>query len=345
MVFCILGLCFNFNNKGNFHKMIIKNKLYQCIQVSCDAEGCKETRISSDGNFREALKEFKGFGWQNAPSENDYGKWFNFCPKHKRIKKKIKCTISLFIPIKKGNIKKDITKEALIEFKQFIKGESLTNSKIENDEDYLNYFYLKSIENEYFRKLYDTLSYKSNIESLITPLDPDKKDPLSLFQLAKRMRDIKKVSKTVSLTSLLLPHTLSEIRTKLMMSKQWVGIGALGITGHAIAQRWNMYLETKFKPTLINAKDGIISLGKKLNEDGKKISVELSYFISAFVDAEKNDYITDLVYDKRIVGLVISMVRMGISTKTIFDFVNQPIIMDFVNFAKLGGFTKLSNTN
>ena len=213
-------------------------------------------------------------------------------------------------------------------------------------EEFIKSMIIKSLENKYFLNMYNTLGTPDNIEALITPIDPDKNDKSSLINQAADMRRKLGTERKVELSSLLFPHTIAKTRTALLQAKQWVGIGALAITGHAQAQKYGMTLQIP-KLNLLKSNDNTISLGKiyTSTNEGKpiKISTLLTHFLSAFVDAEKNDYITDLIYDKRIVGTVIGMVRMGVKTDVIFNLVNQPSVRQLVQYARNNGYTNLSN--
>lgn len=218
--------------------------------------------------------------------------------------------------------------------------EELTKKDLDKDEKDNFRFYLKSLENKYFNNMIKVLTSPYNLDALVTPLD----SPI-LKELSSKMQAKLGIDKEISLLDITTPQGISKIRTLFMMAKKWVGIGALGITGHAQFQQYGGYIDTynigKF--SLIETPDDRIPMGNILNQDGQKISNVLSWLISSYVDVAKDEYITHLIYDKRIVGTVTAMVRMGLPLKTIFDFVNQPIIRDFVQYARLNGYTNLSN--
>ena len=75
---------------------------------------------------------------------------------------------------------------------------------------------------------------------------------------------------------------------------------------------------------------GDIELGRVDNDSNQNISEILSEILTANVDIAKDPYILDINAIQSTLNTVLMMVRWGMKTDTIFFFMNQPIIRDYV---------------
>ena len=78
--------------------------------------------------------------------------------------------------------------------------------------------------------------------------------------------------------------------------------------------------------------------------NGDLISEILSGYMNAFVDIEKDPYITKINFTKPIMNVAYLMLRAGIDPKFINAFIKQPIIVEYAKQAALGR-SKLLNPN
>ena len=80
----------------------------------------------------------------------------------------------------------------------------------------------------------------------------------------------------------------------------------------------------------VETKEGQIELGGIENESGQQISEILSELLTAYVDIAKDDYILDINAVQSTANTILMMLRQGMKPETIFMFINQPIIRDYV---------------
>lgn len=129
----------------------------------------------------------------------------------------------------------------------------------------------------------------------------------------------------------------TKMRHTLLDAKNLVGVGALNVTGHSIAQLSEMvintpeYLPDWTRKELFNLdKNNPYGLNKIFDEKGVLISSNLSEFLSAFVDAAKDPFAVRLNLNFKTINEAMLLVRLGLSIEKTLWFLNQDTIRDFV---------------
>jgi hypothetical protein len=135
-----------------------------------------------------------------------------------------------------------------------------------------------------------------------------------------------------------------------VVAKKWVGIAAVNITNHSLAQKAMIYIspskiqsapanDRKFlkdgsmilphNTVNINGEDVISLSGRTVKNSEQLISERLSGYATAFVDVAKDPYIMKLIKSDLIVGTFMFLERVG-AGKAGVKFLNQPIISEYI---------------
>lgn len=221
--------------------------------------------------------------------------------------------------------------------------------------DYVDDMYKKALENEYFDTMVKMIQLPENLKRLLSPVGK-----AGLDDVAKDIRTLRGENKDVK-NKLINRNYLTKIRQAFVAGKKWVGIAAVNITGHSLAQKANLFLDSRLIDTLDNytksfldvkivngekvfslstflphnkiTVDGeeMISLAGRMTADGSNefISDRLSGYATGFVDVSKDPFIMDIVRHNGVVGLAMFLERIG-AGKTAPYFLNQPIIVEYL---------------
>lgn len=204
--------------------------------------------------------------------------------------------------------------------------------------------YKRSIENEYFDSMEEMLTLPEMFERLITPVDD-----AGLKKVSQRLIELR--GETKDELSLLDRTYMTEMRHLYEMSKNWIGIVAVNITGLSITQKAPTYIDPRrfslLKPIERNIlgngvvylphnsyeKDGqkFISLSGRKTADGTDvfISKRLSGYASGTVDVVKDPYLSKIIRSQLLVGPAMFLERIGAGQAGI-NFLNQPIVVEYV---------------
>lgn len=248
--------------------------------------------------------------------------------------------------------------------------EKLTKKLLSNLGDkYAQRMYKKSLENRYYELLQELVTLPGNFDRLMTPVGD-----AGLPDVAKEL-DIARQDEEANIKHKLLSKSfLTSLRHAFLLGKKWVGIAAVNITGHSIAQKINAYIDPKrlgsidkYDASFLGNMslaiphntvevDGekLISLGgrntvylkkdKKGNRIIEFISDRLSGYTTAFVDVAKDPYIMKILRSDLVVGTAMFMERIGAGELTPF-FLNQPIIIDYLKYLDRIGSRALFSSN
>jgi len=237
------------------------------------------------------------------------------------------------------------------------------SSKLLNEEmrsKYVKTMYKKSLENRYFDAFEKLITLKDNYESLITPIGD-----AGLKDVSKELDDIRKDDETTIKNRMVNRNYLTSLRHAFLTGKRWIGIVAVNITGHALAQRMKLVMDIDavadkltFDERAIlgdrkvklphNEIDGKVSLsGTKTavpNANGilEKISNRLSGYATAVVDIAKDPFIMKIIKSEPAIGTFMFLERIGAGQNTIW-FMNQPIISEYLDLLENKGTTFLYN--
>lgn len=193
-------------------------------------------------------------------------------------------------------------------------------------------FYQKTLENEYFDSIQDLLALPENYSRLITPNDASE---------LKGYRDKMLALKGESTTPLgnygkLLSSTfMMKERQAYMSSKQVVGISAVSQTAQAISQNLQgglLVLDrsyvARFPANIIN---GMISLSSlKVHGKDKLISNINSQTTDGGVDVAKDKFLAEMGINKDTLSTFLTLVRMGADPWWAITYLNQPAIQEFL---------------
>lgn len=233
----------------------------------------------------------------------------------------------------------------------------LLNDKLRKD--YINSMYKASLENEHFKLIEQLVTRPENFKQLTTPVDDTK-----IKAEAKTIADLRGEPNEADIKNRLLDIVyMTELRHAFTLSKIWVGIAAVNITGHANAQKTQLFIDPSKRLALDNATLSILgdlSIAlphNKVNINGveytsmsgiytadksERISDRLSRDTTAIVDAVKNPYITKIVSSTLAINTYMFLERIG-AGKTAGLFINQPIIREYLKYLDAKGSSFLFN--
>ena len=207
--------------------------------------------------------------------------------------------------------------------------------------------YKQSLENEYFDSIEKLLTLPENYDRLVNPVSDG-----GLEDVSKQLDKLMGIDETKVKNRLLDGNYLTALRHAFIIAKKWVGIGAVNITNHSLAQKVQTYLDP-VKLALLSAYEkkilgnGQIALPhNKITIDGKErislsgikdkankyISDNLSGFITSFVDVAKNPYILKVINSNLAVNTFMFLTRIGTPLKTSALFMNQPIVKEYLKY-------------
>lgn len=119
-----------------------------------------------------------------------------------------------------------------------------------------------------------------------------------------------------------------------LSGKAGVGQVAVHITNHILAQQANLKMRARHDYFGVSDENGIIDLAKQ-ESNGYNISQVLSELITAYVDIAKDPYILDINAINQTANTILMMTRWGVEPKSIFYFMNQPIIKEYLKEREL----------
>jgi hypothetical protein len=229
-------------------------------------------------------------------------------------------------------------------------------------EDVVNKLYKESLENEYIRSLEGLVSHPSNYEALVKPNSAQ-----DLKDITNDINERKGLEKTdyTNVGNMLNRGFMSKQRHEFVTGKQAIGIAAVAQTNHSQNQRSPLFLDfRKLKKegmdeldrTLlggnpkaksyannprINFKhynsilvDGIafptLSLIKAAGQATEYISDTIGMFIDGYVDVAKGGWIMEMGATPNTAGTWLYLIKIGVPIKDVAYFMNQPIIVDYL---------------
>ena len=237
------------------------------------------------------------------------------------------------------------------------------NSKLLNEEmrdKYVKTMYKKALENRYFDAFEKLLTLPGNYQNLITPIGDAGLKDISTELDVMRGNDETKIKNRIINRNYRTP-----LRDAFLTGKRWIGIAAVNITGHALAQRMKLVMDIDAVANKLTA-DELSILGDRTiklphNEvDGKvslsgtntavantkgifeKISNRLSGYATSVVDIAKDPYIMKIIKSDAAIGTFMFLERIGVGQNTVW-FMNQPIISEYLNMLESKGTKFLYN--
>lgn len=221
--------------------------------------------------------------------------------------------------------------------------------------------YKKSLENEYYDSLEKMITLPENFRRLISPVND-----AGLKKISEELDDLRGYNESNIKNRILNRNYMTSLRHAFIVAKRWVGIAAVNITGHSLAQKTKIYIDpAKFEQlsardkrligngtialphnkVVINGRE-YISLSGRMDADGKfYISDGLSGYATTFVDVAKDPYIMKIITSDLAVGTFMFLQRVGVPLKTAAMFMNQPIIKKYLEMLDAEGKRNLFDGN
>ena len=238
------------------------------------------------------------------------------------------------------------------------------NSELLNKEmreKYVKNIYKKALENRYFDAFEKLITLPGNFQNLITPIGD-----AGLKDVSKELDKMRKVDERSTKNRMLNRNYLTRLRHAFLTGKRWIGIAAVNITGHALAQRMKLVMDIDKVASKLPSTDLFFLGDRKINlphnktmVDGKEytslsgtktadgsdqfISNRLSGYATSVVDIAKDPYIMKIIKSDAAIGTFMFLERIGAGKNTIW-FMNQPIITEYLSYIESQGSTFLYNT-
>ena len=233
--------------------------------------------------------------------------------------------------------------------------DDLTDEDLEDNlYDDTTLLYKQSIENEYFRTMEELITLPENFDRLIVPNNSD--DLLAMRNLLVEISEEEFGEGAVK--SIISPSYMNNLRHNYITGKGGVGIAAVYQTNTAVVQKSLIIVDPERIQRLTDSnekqfiQDAEVRLpsnratlnGKKYatlsmatDQAGKYISDKVSQYINGFVDIGKDAFISQIGVTRQNASTYLMLEKLGVPTKTVVLFMNQPIIREFQkNLAKAG---------
>ena len=225
-------------------------------------------------------------------------------------------------------------------------------------EEFKDDFYSKSLENAYVESLEELISSEQNFARLIKPNDA------ALLKKISKNIVIKKFGKTFDYTNVnnLLDQTfMSTIRDAFVRGKYAIGIAAQAQTNHSLNQRgviivdhrkyvspqdasWLGDKKVKFsKYNKLNIDKEVFPLLSRVKDANNEhdISDIIGMFIDGYVDIAKGPWIMELGAGPIVAPTWLFLIKIGVPIQEIANFMNQPIVLDYLKELQSSGSTFL----
>lgn len=232
--------------------------------------------------------------------------------------------------------------------------EKLFNEKLRDN--YLDKMYRKALENEYYSSLEELISLPENFNNLTSPVSD-----AGLSVVAEHLDEMRGESEFNIKNRILDRNYMTNLRHAFITGKRWIGIAAVNITGHSLAQKIKLYIDPKriakqkkdvrailkdgsiilpHNKVIVNNKE-MVSLSGIMTADGTdRISNRLSGYATSFVDVANDPYILKIITSDILVGTFMFLERIGAGNTGVM-FMNQPIIQEYIQYLDSIGYRYL----
>lgn len=193
---------------------------------------------------------------------------------------------------------------------------------------------MPSLQNRLIELTSQILSLPENYRQLVTP-----NSSATLKGLEQEINRLKGIDKETGIpfTRLSEWDFMNLTREQFLVSKQLVGIGAVNVTSHALAQVAGIQLTGVLDGKPINIRfrhnrdaTGNLHLGAITDQTGSQISELISEAMTGFVDAAKDPFVFTLNINPATAGTYFYMMRLGVPIRDIVFFHSQPIISEYL---------------
>jgi hypothetical protein len=244
--------------------------------------------------------------------------------------------------------------------------DNLTQEDEEKDLADIDKYYKKSLENAYIESMEKLITHPLNFKRLTTPNSADQLKNLS-----------KKITKKLgfeafdysSTSNMLSRRFMSRLRHAFVTGKYAIGIAAVSQTNHSLNQRQPIYIDInrfdnldavdkhwlttgtgrredidiKFDKFNMIEVDGkmVPTLSMIENAAGQDISDINGQFIDGYVDISKGPWIMELGATPNVASTWLFLAKVGVPIDTIANFMNQPIVRDYLRSIESAGYSYL----
>ena len=246
--------------------------------------------------------------------------------------------------------------------------------KIEDDYDVLaDRMYRKSLENAYIQSLQNLVSSEANYEQLIKPNSAKQLKDLA-DNITKKLGE--KTFESDAVGNMLDRTFMDTLRHAFVRGKYAIGIAAVAQTNHSLNQRQPIYIDEsrfanldkqdkfwltggsmnpvdmtiklpEYNKMKINGKEvPTLSMIKNAERSkkypkGQHISDIIGQFIDGYVDISKGPWIMQLGAKPNVASTFLFLVKLGVPIDTVAFFMNQPIILDYLQSIENAGYSYL----
>jgi len=246
--------------------------------------------------------------------------------------------------------------------------------KIEDDYDVLaDRMYRKSLENAYIQSLQNLVSSEANYEQLIKPNSAKQLKDLA-DNITKKLGE--KTFESDAVGNMLDRTFMDTLRHAFVRGKYAIGIAAVAQTNHSLNQRQPIYIDEsrfanldkqdkfwltggsmnpvdmtiklpEYNKIKINGKEvPTLSMIKNAERSkkypkGQHISDIIGQFIDGYVDISKGPWIMQLGAKPNVASTFLFLVKLGVPIDTVAFFMNQPIILDYLQEIENAGYSYL----
>lgn len=204
--------------------------------------------------------------------------------------------------------------------------------------------YMKSLENEYIQSTENLITFPENYERLTVPNDASQLEALS-----KEIVDKTKESafNYRNVGNILNRRFMARLRNAFVQGKRGIGIAAVNQTNLALNQHSPVFVEKdsiKFRrKNTVNIPDTgeMISLSGIKNKAGDYISDINGQVIDGMVDISAGPWIIELGVTPTTASTWLYLVKAGVPIDSVAYFMNQPIVLDYLNKIEENGYTWL----
>lgn len=288
------------------------------------------------------LIPFYGYGEQ---SKKRFGELFDAGSLlNKAQQKELQAQIDLF---ESGELEGDLI--------EVIFGETFDNQDVIDDyilelkdkgirQTVIDKMYMRSLENEFIQSTENLITFPENYERLTVPNDASQ-----LEELSKEIVDKTKESafNYRNVGNLLNRRFMARLRNAFVQGKRGIGIAAVNQTNLALNQHSPVFVELnsiKFrrKNTVnIPGNGEKISLSGVKNKAGDYISDINGQVIDGMVDISAGPWIIELGITPATASTWLYLIKAGVPIDSVAYFMNQPIIVDYLNKIEESGYTWL----
>lgn len=188
------------------------------------------------------------------------------------------------------------------------------------------------IENSLLQTEIDITLHPYNHKQLLAPLTE-----ITIKEIVNDIRSIRGESgKRDHISDVFTNKMNIEKFISFLSGKGGVGQVAVHITNHVLAQQAGLRMKAIHDYfNISDPTENFIELGLIENNNGDIISEILSELLTSYVDIAKDPYILDINAIQSTANTILMMLRWGISPKTVFYFMNQPIIKTYLKEQQL----------